>query len=625
VVGPLRLALACAALVSLPQVAAAQDAPLGGIGTQARLTSQGPDGDPMFDASAPDIAYNSRRDEFFVVWHGDSAEASGRFEVYGQRLTGQGAPIGGAIRISEPANDRVAVDPAIAYDSKLDRYAVVFTAGERSGIYGGWIQLQMLDASGRPSGEAVPFGRTGVRRWRAWEADIVYNPLDQRYLVVWGGTPSNFPAVPPIPAGQLIDASTGEPLGEIVPANSSEPADSALPDRAPRQLSAVRRPDNRYVVAWVNAVGDAEGSIHRSVLEDRQGTLVPLPTPEQPVWVAGRYPMLAATPDGLEVALVYSSSAEEYVEGEEVYLRRLDASGHLGVASRLSAAGRRGSGDRFSAERPAIAHHPGRDVFLVAWTGTDDDRPGIRSTEREIAAQAVTPAGREIGRDDFLVSRMGFRDANEAGPDRSRLALAANPRTGELIVVWSADDARPPLAYGEEELWGRRVGPTAVHDEDQDGVPAGSDCDDTNPDIRPGAREIAGNDIDEDCSAKTIDRKRTRARVHSAWLFGSVTTNAWLRVEGAKPGMTVRVSCSGAGCPRPSGGRVVRIRRRGTVRLTHLLAGARLRAGAVVTVRVSEPGAIGVLERFRMRTGKSPLRQTRCLIPGRKRAVRCPA
>jgi hypothetical protein len=49
------------------------------------------------------------------------------------------------------------------------------------------------------------------------------------------------------------------------------------------------------------------------------------------------------------------------------------------------------------------------------------------------------------------------------------------------------------------------TGDTAPVDADGDGVPALFDCDDTNPDVKPGAEETAYNGLDDDCDESTPD------------------------------------------------------------------------------------------------------------------------
>lgn len=81
----------------------------------------------------------------------------------------------------------------------------------------------------------------------------------------------------------------------------------------------------------------------------------------------------------------------------------------------------------------------------------------------------------------------------------------------------------------------------------------------------------------------------------------------------------VRVSCRGSSCPakrvtRYVGGRRLRFRR----------FEGRLRAGAVLTVRISKDDLIGKFTQFRIRHGKAPKRQDRCLRPGERSGSRCP-
>jgi hypothetical protein len=99
----------------------------------------------------------------------------------------------------------------------------------------------------------------------------------------------------------------------------------------------------------------------------------------------------------------------------------------------------------------------------------------------------------------------------------------------------------------------------------------------------------------------------------------------------APPGASIAFRCRGRGCPfhrrsrvvKPTkgsdtsaGAGVVRIRRFG-----HRL----LRAGAVLKVLVSSPGSVGKYTRFRIRRGRVPSRQDRCLPPGGRDPISCPS
>jgi hypothetical protein len=87
----------------------------------------------------------------------------------------------------------------------------------------------------------------------------------------------------------------------------------------------------------------------------------------------------------------------------------------------------------------------------------------------------------------------------------------------------------------------------------------------------------------------------------------------------APRGSSVRVRCRGKGCPtatlaRTSATRVVRFHR----------FERRLRAGVRLELFVRKAGRIGKYTRFLIRAGKPPARIDRCLMPGKRRPVRCP-
>jgi PKD repeat protein len=87
----------------------------------------------------------------------------------------------------------------------------------------------------------------------------------------------------------------------------------------------------------------------------------------------------------------------------------------------------------------------------------------------------------------------------------------------------------------------------------------------------------------------------------------------------APRGARVELRCLGAGCPakgvaRTSARRLMRFRR----------FERRLPAGVRLELFVRQPGRIGKYTRFLIRAGKPPARVDRCLVPGKRRPVRCP-
>ena len=85
----------------------------------------------------------------------------------------------------------------------------------------------------------------------------------------------------------------------------------------------------------------------------------------------------------------------------------------------------------------------------------------------------------------------------------------------------------------------------------------------------------------------------------------------------APRGARVEVLCRGRSCPAA---RRVRVQGRATAFRTFA---RRLRAGVVLEIRVTMPGAIGKYTKFVIRRSAAPLRTDRCLNPGGTKPVRC--
>lgn len=93
------------------------------IGGDLRVSDLGPDGDPDYNASSPDVAYDPASDTYLVTWSGDDHNAplaANESEIFGQFLNGTAQEIGdNDVRLSDAGADGVgsradAIDPAVA-------------------------------------------------------------------------------------------------------------------------------------------------------------------------------------------------------------------------------------------------------------------------------------------------------------------------------------------------------------------------------------------------------------------------------------------------------------------------------------------------------------------------------
>ena len=154
------------------------------------------------------------------------------------------------------------------------------------------------------------------------------------------------------------------------------------------------------------------------------------------------------------------------------------------------------------------------------------------------------------------------------------------------------------------------------HSEDK----PGPDCDPTNRKIHPGAREIRGNKIDEDCDKSDAPFLRVTSQVAPTYLLDSrerVRGFAGFKVLPVVKGMRIRVECRGRGCPYSA--RVYRAKRtRSGQTVGREFNGRALPVGARVTVKVLRKGYVGRAIRFTIKRGAGdPRIIKRCMLPGR--------
>ena len=163
-------------------------------------------------------------------------------------------------------------------------------------------------------------------------------------------------------------------------------------------------------------------------------------------------------------------------------------------------------------------------------------------------------------------------------------------------------------------------------DRDRDGVARPQDCRDDRPDIHPGARDKPRDGIDQDCAGGDARLPRLRTSIvgfSSTFPDERVSRFTDLHLKDAVKGEVAKVSCKGPGCPRGKAAKTRVRRARRTLSILGPLRGAELGRGAVVTVRLTAPGALGRMARWTVRGTKVPKRIDRCLVPGAKRPAAC--
>ena len=152
-------------------------------------------------------------------------------------------------------------------------------------------------------------------------------------------------------------------------------------------------------------------------------------------------------------------------------------------------------------------------------------------------------------------------------------------------------------------------------DADGDGYPSTTDCSDANNTVHPGAPEVPGNGIDDDCAGgdqpgKVVALVRSKFSVASRRSSPKVNL---LRVKDAPPGAQVDVLCSGKRCPFKQ--RMRTVDAKGAVSLTKLFR-KRLAPGITLDIVVSQPNTIAKVSRYLIRRGKIPAQRSLCLPLG---------
>jgi len=129
----------------------------------------------------PAVAYNPAANQYLVVW-ADSRNPTRGWDIYGRRVTAEGAPTGGELRISGTGAKGTDLYPALAYNPSADEYLVIWQDQRKTPTRG-------TDIFGRRvSGDGVLAGadfRISSSTSEEWMPDVAFSPAEDRYLVLW--------------------------------------------------------------------------------------------------------------------------------------------------------------------------------------------------------------------------------------------------------------------------------------------------------------------------------------------------------------------------------------------------------------------------------------------------------
>jgi hypothetical protein len=255
----------------------------------------------------------------------------------------------------------------------------------------------------------------------------------------------------------------------------------------------------------------------------------------------------------------------------------------------------------------------GRDVRLTVFVFTPGNPHAQTSYAVDEGDFVSVPIDRRLDISPFEVSYLAydfcrFNPANgvvEVCEERNRIGRPAQP----------APTATPTPTPGTG------TPPPAPADADGDGVPVPADCWDQNATVFPGAREVPGNAMDDDCAGGDAPGRLTAA-IRSEWTTAGrrVRLDA-LRVLDAPEGALAEVICSGTHCPFKR--RSTSVDAKGNARLLKFFKQHKLRPKITIEVRVTYPNWIGRVGRFELKRVAVPTMRRLCLPPGAKQPQRC--
>ena len=162
-------------------------------------------------------------------------------------------------------------------------------------------------------------------------------------------------------------------------------------------------------------------------------------------------------------------------------------------------------------------------------------------------------------------------------------------------------------------------------DRDGDGTPNEQDCAPDNPAVHPGAGEIVGNAVDEDCTGGPQYLRVTAPLGYSTKGRGNSARFVRITLSEIRAGDTIEVRCTGGkskGCPfskKTQTGKAGKSK----VNLLSLFKQRYLKRNAVVEIRVTRANEIGRVQRLKVTKKGVVKSELLCLAVGATKPGKC--
>ena len=213
----------------------------------------------------PDIAYSPIHDEYLIVYRHETVSTGD--DIWGRRVAWDGSWMGAEFAIGRPDKSGLQADPAVAYNPQADEYIVVYENR--------WGGTRDIDAQRvRASDDAVLSWAniaTGSGQLRH-HADVAYSPGNNYYLITYWYQPSS--------------TDPGDVLGKVISSDmgyiSPDEIDICV-DANKQAFPTVAGSSDGFLVAWEDSPNFTTTEIYaRRIAAD--GT--PL-GPSGGFWIAG--------------------------------------------------------------------------------------------------------------------------------------------------------------------------------------------------------------------------------------------------------------------------------------------------------------------------------------------------